>query len=59
MRELKEVFQLGKSVRQLRVVCVTLWHSEKAGMNDPFGVNRRLSEMIEGAYGGHSSLDLL
>lgn len=31
-----------------RAVCVTLWHSEKAGMNDPFGINKRLREMMRG-----------
>lgn len=42
-----------------RLVCVTLWHSEEAGMNDLFGENWSLGERIEGSYEGQRSLDLL
>lgn len=34
-------------------------HSEEAGMNDPSGENRKLSEIIEGGFGGQRSLGLL
>lgn len=39
---------MGNESNNSRVLCVTLWHSEAGGMNDPFGANTWLGEMIEG-----------
>lgn len=42
---------MGTMSNNTRLVCVFLWQSDEADIN-PFGENRRLIEMIEGAYGG-------